>query len=74
MLRTYDRFKANAYFSASEKSHQKGETPLTQLNFDLISGFPLDYMHTICLGVVRRLLMFLKGSINECINSFQNIA
>ena len=30
---------------------------------DLINDFILDYMHLVCLGVVRRLLYFLKGQV-----------
>ena len=61
--RTDAKFKANEYFSLVGKCHQKCETPLKKLNFNLIGGFSLDYMHLVCLGVVRRLLYFIKGSI-----------
>ena len=36
--------------------HHVGTSPLTQLSCGMVSSFPLDYMHLICLGVVRRLL------------------
>ncbi|CAI6361869.1 unnamed protein product [Macrosiphum euphorbiae] len=31
-------------------------------NFDIIENFPLDYMHLVCLGVVKKMLMLWKGS------------
>ena len=65
--RTFEDFRNNKYFGV-DRSHQRGVTPLLQLNFDLISGFSLDYMHSVCLGVVRRLLYFLKGSIKGTIH------
>ncbi|KFM79979.1 hypothetical protein X975_16969, partial [Stegodyphus mimosarum] len=34
-----------------------GETSLTELpNFDLVTSVALDYMHLICLGIMRKLL------------------
>ena len=39
-----------------------GNSPLTELSFGMITGFPLDYMHLVCLGVVRRLInLWLHG-------------
>ena len=31
-------------------------------HFDMVHGFPLDYMHLVCLGVVRKTLHFLTVS------------
>lgn len=37
-------------------------TPLTDLSIDIISTITLDYMHLVCLGVTKKLLMFwIKG-------------
>ncbi|XP_040075812.1 uncharacterized protein LOC120837139 [Ixodes scapularis] len=36
--------------------HHVGDSPFTLLKNDIISLFPLDYMHLVCLGVMRRLL------------------
>lgn len=39
------------------------ESPLEQLSLGLVSNVPLDYMHLVCLGVMKRLLIFwVKGS------------
>jgi len=42
--------------SALDADHHVGVSPFTQLSCGLVSDFPLDYMHLVCLGVVRRLL------------------
>lgn len=36
--------------------YKNGETPLKLLRIGLVSTFPVDYMHSICLGVMRKLL------------------
>lgn len=42
--------------------HHRGQTPLSLLPIGLVSGFVMDYMHLVCLGVMRRLLNYwLKG-------------
>ena len=42
--------------------HQRGQlSPLANITkINLISTFVLDYMHLVCLGVVRRILNYLK--------------
>lgn len=53
--RTDEKFEHMAY---SEK-HQNGETPLISAGIPCVSSFVLDYMHLVCLGVVRRILSYL---------------
>ena len=44
-------------------SHHTGISPFTSLSLGMVSHWPLDYMHLVCLGVVRRLiLLWTKGS------------
>ncbi|XP_064463148.1 uncharacterized protein LOC135374080 [Ornithodoros turicata] len=43
------------------QSHHKGQSPFVELDIDMISIFPLDYMHLLCLGVMRRLLHIWTG-------------
>ena len=56
--RTDEGFANNQY-----THHQKGVSPLTtEINFNCVTGFPLDYMHLVLLGIVKRMLNFLiKG-------------
>ena len=61
--RTWVDFRSNSY-SHGDHPHQRSETPLVELGFDLIKGFSLDYKHLVCLGAVRRMLHFLRGDIS----------
>ena len=49
--------------------HQKGESQLLEIQFNCVSGFVLDYMHLVCLGVMKRLLNFLKGPGKCCLSN-----
>ena len=41
--------------------HQRGcESPLVNAGVDCVTSFVLDYMHLVCLGVVRRMLNYIK--------------
>lgn len=40
----------------TNKEHHKGNTPLADLSVGLVSCFPIDYMHCVCLGIMRKLL------------------
>ena len=42
-------------------------SPLSQLPIGMVTGFVLDYMHLVCLGVVRRLLLALKEEVHVAI-------
>ncbi len=47
-----------------DKDHHTGVSPFTSLNFGLVSGAPLDYMHLVCLGVTKKLLKaWVKGPL-----------
>ena len=39
-----------------DEEHHIAQTPLAQLPINLIKCFPTDYMHNICLGIVKKLL------------------
>jgi len=48
----------------SDREHHLGPSVLQNLPIGMVSDFPLDYMHLVCLGVVRRLLLiWLKGPL-----------
>ena len=40
--------------------HQVRRSCLTDYGINCINGFPLDYMYLVCLGVVKRLILFWK--------------
>jgi hypothetical protein len=50
-LRTDESFR-----QMSDSIHHILPTPLTQLSIDMVYNFPLDYMHLVCLGVMRKLV------------------
>ena len=55
--RCSDKFSNLEYLG----THQNGPIPLTCLTEQCVSIFPLDYMHLICLGVVRRMINFWRN-------------
>lgn len=57
MLRNDSSFASKKYLE-----HQKGDTPLLQLPIGHISQFPIDYMHNVCIGVVKKLLFIWRDS------------
>lgn len=59
--RTDELFTARTYVN-----HQIGETPLVLYRIPCISSFVLDYMHCVCLGVVKRILWLLKQGQTVC--------
>jgi hypothetical protein len=61
ILRTEDDF-----LQKLQEKHHRPNTEMsllmTTLNIDPIAAFPLDYMHLVCLGVMKRLMQRWKGS------------
>lgn len=45
--------------------HSDGDatTIISIPNFDVVHNFSLDYMHVVCLGVVKKILMLWKGTL-----------
>ena len=58
----YDLRQDAAFRFTSYVDHQRGQlSPLANIaEINLISIFVLDYMHLVCLGVVLRILNYLK--------------
>ena len=49
----------------TQKKHHNGESVLLELGIGMVTQFPHDYMHLVCLGVVRKLLyIWLKGPLH----------
>lgn len=60
VLRTDESFAQQIY-----EDHQNGPNPFHGCNVGMVSQFPLDYMHLVCLGVMRKLLLlWLRGPLN----------
>jgi len=54
-----------AFDEMQDPDHHHGESPLLELGIGMVSQFVIDYMHLICLGVVRRLIwLWLSGPVN----------
>lgn len=67
-LRTDEKFQNFEY-----KDHQINRFPLLEIGVECIKGFSLDYMHLVCLGVVKRIILFLKQGPRECRLSQQQL-
>lgn len=46
-------------------------TPLEKLDIDMIGNFPPDYLHCVCLGVVRKILYILTDNYKIAKNPYQ---
>lgn len=63
-MRTDESFR-----NKKQEEHHIGDTILQELNIDMVSQVAIDYMHLICLGVTKRLLLFwMKGPSNSRLN------
>ncbi|XP_077518709.1 uncharacterized protein LOC144128830 [Amblyomma americanum] len=53
-----------AFADQTQAEHHKGISPLTSIGIPMVTRFPLDYMHLVCLGVVRKLIGYwLRGPL-----------
>ena len=55
-----------AFLLTLDEDHHNGElpSPLTKLNVNMVSQIPLDYMHLVCLGVMRKLAtQWMRGPL-----------
>ncbi|KAB0790109.1 hypothetical protein PPYR_15576, partial [Photinus pyralis] len=54
----------------SDEDHHLGMSPLLKLSVGMVSQFPIDYLHNICLGVMRKLLhTWISGNLKVRLNS-----
>ncbi|XP_058631559.1 uncharacterized protein LOC131540562 [Onychostoma macrolepis] len=69
------RVRTDVSFSnAEDEDHHVQHSPFCETSVPMVSGFPHDYMHLVCLGVVRRLLdlwMGTRGKLSYRISSRQ---
>ena len=68
-LRDNTSFRAHLY-----DYHQKegSPSPLIELPIDMIAQFPLDYMHLVLLGVVKRILRLWLGTTDFKVTTFSS--
>jgi hypothetical protein len=48
------------FTAMTDEDHHTGPSPFGDLALGMVSHFPLDYMHLVCLGVMRRLILLWK--------------
>lgn len=46
-----------SFANQTQKQHHTGISPLQSLNIGMVTLFPLDYMHLVCLGVTKKLIL-----------------
>lgn len=64
-----------AFNEMRDVDHHKGPSPYhdTGVKLQIVSQFLLDYMHLVCLGVVKRLmLLWMKGPLGTRFSSYMN--
>lgn len=50
------------FLSYSDSEFHIGETIITTIpKFDIVFSIPFDYMHCVCIGIMKKLLMFWTG-------------
>ena len=50
-----------AFVAQSDVYHHTGVSLLSEIGVKMVSDFILDYMHLVCLGVMRRLMLWWRG-------------
>jgi len=67
-----ERRTGASFKNQTQEEHHKGVSALIALDIDLIAAFPLDYMHLLCLGVMRKLIInWMRGSLQLRLSSSQ---
>lgn len=60
----------DSFLSQDDEEHHLGVTPLVDLQIGLVSCFPIDYMHAVCLGVMKKLLnVWVRGPLVNRLSS-----
>jgi hypothetical protein len=58
----------------TDQEHHIGRSPLLRLSLGLVSHFPLEYMHLVCLGVMHRLIFYwVKSPVGKGLRLGQRI-
>ena len=68
--KNFDLRTAKSFRCKSNTEHHRTDSPFSDLPMDMIGQFPIDYMHQLCLGVMRKLLLiWMKGNGDVRISS-----
>ncbi|GBN15231.1 hypothetical protein AVEN_23035-1 [Araneus ventricosus] len=63
------RFEDN-FAAFMQEGHHVGKSPLADLKLGLVSQFPLDTMHLLHLGVIRKLILHcIRNGDRKSVNS-----
>ena len=66
-LRTDTSFR-----NQSNDDHHRTDSPFCQMPIDMVDKFPVDYMHQLCLGVMKKLLLiWMRGNRDVKISARQ---
>ncbi|KAL2081036.1 hypothetical protein ACEWY4_022889 [Coilia grayii] len=53
-----------SFSNQDDEHHHKGSSVLSRIGIGMVSQFPLDYMHLVCLGVMRKLIgLWMRGPL-----------
>jgi hypothetical protein len=59
-LRSHENF-----IKKTQDGHHTGTSVLERLGIDMVTSFAVDYMHCVCLGVMRKLLwLWIRGPLS----------
>ena len=59
-----DKRTDESFRNMQHSDHHRGRSPFTHLKLDMVRNFPIDYMHLVCLGVVKKFLLMLYESFS----------
>ena len=61
-----------SFRNRSHEDHHTGTSILENLPIDMVQSFPLEYMHLVCLGAMRKLLWaWVRGSYLSRLQGYQ---
>lgn len=56
-----------SFLAQTDEDHHHGPKPLQETTLKMVTGFPLDYMHLVCLGVIMTVIDYNEKS-DKCID------